>query len=130
MDEDGTTFRYTANQRRKDLKTKKYKKITENLKNNFKIEDQSICEIENGLAEISYKTTHFELFKIYLRRKIEISNKIWDFYEKENLRKLRWFKFINEQKSKQHMINMRNMGKLQKEKVLESCLKNIIMMYF
>ena len=25
---------------------------------------------------------------------------------------------------------MRNMGKLQKEKVLESCLKNIIMMYF
>ena len=57
MDEDGTTFRYTANQRRKDLKTKKYKKITENLKNNFKIEDQSICEIENGLAEISYKTT-------------------------------------------------------------------------
>ena len=27
------------------------------------------------------------------------------FYEKENLRKLRWFKFINEQKSEQHMIN-------------------------
>ena len=62
MDEDGATFRYTANQR-KDLKTKKYKKITENLKNNFKIEGQSIYEIENGLVEISYKTTHFELFK-------------------------------------------------------------------
>ena len=59
-------FRYTQNQRRKETKSKIYKKILEKKKKKTKINGQTVKELETELSRLNHnhKTVNFENFKV------------------------------------------------------------------
>ena len=118
-----TTFRYSQNQRRFETKSKKYKKIREQLKKNTLIADRniltiinkqfsynkyinkiSIKQLESLLCNTLSKSCLLDKVKDYIKKKsiIHITS---DFYKNEIMRKLKWYTFINTQKSESKLIN-------------------------
>lgn len=118
------TFRYSQNQRRFETKSKKYQKIIDKLKkityitnkntitkikkqfpNCFYNNKISIKQIESLLSETHSKSCLLDKVKNYIEKKSFIVHIITAFYKQEILRKLRWYSFINRQKSEMKMIN-------------------------
>ena len=106
-DENGNleTFRYTQNQRRLEIRTKKYMKITEKVNNETKINNQTIKQIESTLNVLNSKTINLDEFKKYIKEKNKINNILYEHYQQEYLRKFKLNRFINMQKSEAKMIN-------------------------
>ena len=104
-------LRYTQNQRRKESKSKEYQRSLEQFKAATIIEGQSVVEWETQLsAELdvdgcSYKTLRFEKFQSYVERKNLINNKLLQFYENFEHRKLKWYGYMNRQRSESHFLN-------------------------
>lgn len=95
-------FRYTQNQRRKETKMKEYR----NLINNHKKKDKlDIQKIESELSETNSKSTNLIKVKKYMRLKNKVSASLLDYYKDDIYRKLKWFSFINKQRSESKMIN-------------------------
>jgi len=101
---DATEFRYTQDSRRKECKIKKYAKIILELKKE-KIDDKTIIEYETELSKLNKKTLIIKDFKEYIKKKNEINNKLYKFYEKYIFRKLKLNGYINRKKNEQKMIN-------------------------
>ena len=101
---DRNFFRYTQNQRRKETKDKKYKKIILKRKDE-KIDNKTIVELETEVSLFNRKTLDIKEFKKYLKKKNEINSKLFNFYEKELSRKLKLSGYWNRLKSEQRMIN-------------------------
>lgn len=98
-------FRYTQNQRRKETKMKKYRNIHEELKKNTTIEGKTIKEYEIELSKFNKKTVSFENFKNYVKARNEIYKKIHSFYEQKVFTRLRWYSYINRQRTESNFMN-------------------------
>ena len=100
-----TTFKYTQDQRRKETKAKKYLKIIDNDKKSIKINNLTVKKYEEKLSKFDSKSCKYENAKKYIKKKNKINNKLFSYYEKELYRKLKWFGYINRQKTESRMIN-------------------------
>jgi transposase len=98
-------FRYTQNQRRKETKMKKYKKIRESNKKSTIIKGKTIEEWESTLSQYNKKTLDFAKFKEYVDQKNTVNEIIGSFYEEQIYRKLNLNGYMNRQRSEQRMIN-------------------------
>ena len=101
---DANEFRYTQDSRRKECKIKKYAKIILEFKKE-KIDGKTIIEYETELSKLNRKTLIVKDFKEYIKKKSEINNKLYKFYEKYIFRKLKLNGYINRKKHEQKMIN-------------------------
>jgi transposase len=101
---DATEFRYTQDSRRKECKIKKYAKIILEFKKE-KIDGKTIIKYETELSKLNRKTLIIKDFKYYIKKKSEINNKLYKFYEKYIFRKLKLNGYINRKKNEQKLIN-------------------------
>jgi len=95
-------YRYTQNQRRKETKLKKYSKIILQYKKECKTK---IIELETELSKYNRKTLQIDKFKEYIKKKNQVNNLLFDFYEKYIFRKLKLNSYLNILKSEQKLIN-------------------------
>ena len=100
---DANEFRYTQDSRRKECKIKKYAKIILEFKKE-KIGGKTIIEYETELSKLNRKTLIIKDFKEYIKKKSEINNKLYKFYEKYIFRKLKLNGYINRKKNEQKLI--------------------------
>jgi hypothetical protein len=73
-------FRYTQNQKRLELVTKKYRKIINNVNTETKINNKTIKEIESALSLVNSKTVNYDKFKKYLIEKNKVNHKLFSHY--------------------------------------------------
>ena len=99
------TFRYTQNQRRLELGTKKYRKIINNVNTETKINDKTIKEIESTLSLVNSKTVNYDKFKEYLIEKNKVNHKLFNHYQQKFFRKFKLNSYTNTQKSESKLIN-------------------------
>ncbi|ATZ81163.1 hypothetical protein BMW23_1120 [Bodo saltans virus] len=104
IEKERNQFRYTQDQRRKELKIKKYKKIREKLKKEEIIDGKTVEEWEAELSEKNRKELKFAEYKIYLKEKHKLNKKLEEFYEKRLFRKLNLNGYLNKKQSDQRMI--------------------------
>ena len=97
-------FRYTQDSRRKECKIKKYAKLILEFKKE-KIDGKTVIEYETELSKLNRKTLIIKDFKEYIKKKSEINNKLYKFYEKYIFRKLKLNGYINRKKNEQKLIN-------------------------
>ncbi len=97
-------FQYTQDSRRKETKSKKYGKIILEQKTT-KIYGKTIIEYETELSNYNRKTLDFNKFKEYIKKKNEINNILFEFYNKQLFRKLKLNGYWNRQKNEYKMIN-------------------------
>jgi len=97
-------FRYTQDSRRKECKIKKYAKIILEFKKE-KVEGKTIIEYETELSKLNRKTLIITDFKEYIKKKSEINNKLYKFYEKYIFRKLKLNGYMNRKKNEQKLMN-------------------------
>ena len=97
-------FRYTQDSRRKECKIKKYAKIILEFKKD-KIDGKTVIEYETELSNLNRKTLIIIDFKEYIKKKSEINNKLYKFYEKYIFRKLKLNGYMNRKKNEQKLIN-------------------------
>jgi hypothetical protein len=72
---------------------------------NEKINDKIVKEIEHELSSYSHKTCNFTDFLLYVSKKNEINEKLFDHYSKFLYRKLRFNTIINTRRSEDNMVN-------------------------
>jgi hypothetical protein len=101
---DANVFRYSQNQRRKETKMKKYNNIILGMKTN-KIQGKSVVEYETELSLYNRKTLCIDKFKSYITEKNRINHMLFDFYEKDLFRKLKFGRHINIKRNEQKMIS-------------------------
>ena len=99
------TFRYTQNQRRLELGTKKYRKIIHKVNTETKIDDKTIKEIESTLSLFNSKTVNYDKFKEYIIEKNKVNNKLFNHYQQKFFRKFKLNSYTNTQKSESKLIN-------------------------
>jgi hypothetical protein len=97
-------FRYTQDSKRKECKIKKYAKIILEFKKE-KIDGKTVIEYETELSKLNRKTLIIKDFKEYIKKKSEINNKLYKFYEKYIFRKLKLNGYINRKKNEQKLLN-------------------------
>jgi len=97
-------FRYTADQRRKETKSKKYNKIILEYKEE-KIDGKNIIEYETYLSKFNRKSLIMDNYIEYIREKNRINNILLNFYGNYIFRKLKLNGYINRKKNEQKMIN-------------------------
>jgi len=102
-DNEATKFRYTQDQRRNETKSKKYSKIILEMKKE-KIDNKTIIDYETELSKLNKKTLNINEFKKYISKKIEVNNKLKQFYKKYIFRKLKLNGYINRKKSEQKLM--------------------------
>lgn len=98
------TFRYTQNQRRKEIGYKKYNKIIEYENKKTKIRNKSVKKLESRLCDYNSKTCKYDTFKEYLIQKNKLNRLLYVHYEQEFFRKFKLNRFTNTQKSESKMI--------------------------
>jgi len=96
-------FRYSQNQRRKEMKSKKYRNIILGMKTQ-KIDNKTIIEYETELSEFNRKTLTLTNFEDYVREKNFLDDTLSKFYETFIFRKLKFGSFVNKQKSEERMM--------------------------
>ena len=101
---DANEFRYTQDSRRKECKIKKYAKIILEFKKE-KVDGKTIIEYETELSKLNRKTLIIKDFKEYIKKKSEINNKLYKFYEKYIFRKLKLNGYMNRKNNEQKLIN-------------------------
>jgi len=101
---DANEYRYTQDSKRKECKIKKYAKIILEFKKE-KIDVKTIIEYETELSKLNRKTLIIKDFKEYIKKKSEINNKLYKFYEKYIFRKLKLNGYVNRKKHEQKLIN-------------------------
>lgn len=97
---DMLTFRYSNNQRSKETRKRKNRKIL--LKE--KLEEGSIIKIETEISEFNSKTNNISKFTEYITKKNEINTRLKDFYERLLWRKLKLSVYTRTKKSEMKMI--------------------------
>ena len=103
IDKKRNHYRYTQDQRRKECKIKKYRNIILDDKKK-KIENKTIIEWETEISKFNRKTLNVKEFKKYIKKKNEVNEKIFKFYENKLYRKLKLNGYINRKKHEQKMI--------------------------
>ena len=70
-----------------------------------KIDGKTVIEYETELSKLNRKTLIIKDFKEYIKKKSEINNKLYKFYEKYIFRKLKLNGYMNRKKNEQKLIN-------------------------
>lgn len=106
LDDEGNRigFRYTQDQRRKETKMKKYKKIQEKLSSDTKVDGKSIREWETKLSKFNNKTLSIPAFQEYVKAKLKVNQILYAFYEQRLFRQLKWYAFINKKRTERLML--------------------------
>ena len=94
-----STFRYTQNNRRKDLKIKRSREIRKAL------ETPELGDAIESLNQLNSKTCDNNAFRAVLRQKNEHAHRFTSHYSQFMYRKLKLNGFINRQRSESHMLN-------------------------
>ena len=102
---DTNVYRYTQDRRRKIGKSKRFNKLTINMKRKEKIDGKKVQELEDELSKLNRKSLNFEKFKEYVRQKNLLNVYLKKFYSREIFRKFKLDTFINIQRDEQNMIN-------------------------
>jgi hypothetical protein len=102
---DANVYRYTQDRRRKIGKSKRFNKLTINLKRKEKIDGRKVQDLEDELSKLNRKTLSFEKFKQYVLQKNRVNVYLKKFYSREIFRKFKLDIFINIQRDEQNMIN-------------------------
>jgi hypothetical protein len=98
-------FRYTRNQRNKEMGDKKYRNITEMIKKETIIMNRTVKEIETELSNYNSKTCDFNKFKEYCKVKNKMNRILFGYYAEIMYRKFKMNRYTNTQKSESKMIN-------------------------
>ena len=102
---DANVYRYTQDRRRRIGKSKRFNKLTIQMKRQEKIDGRKVEELEDELSKHNRKTLNFEKFKEYVREKNRVNVYLKKFYSREIFRKFKLDTFINIQRDEQNMIN-------------------------
>ena len=100
-----TSFRYTAEQRKCESKQKKYRRTREKMKRLTFIDSKSVVGWEATLSSHNHKTLDPRRYVEYLRAKNRVNAICLPFYAQETFRKMRWHAYINMSRSESVMIN-------------------------
>lgn len=113
IDDEGKTFTYTVRQRLKQTQRIKHRTIVNKEKNK-----NGIKVVETELSEYNSKSTDYEKFKAFVKKKNECNEKLFDFYKKELFRKLKLREYINKQRSEMKLMkNIKNRFKNGRQKI-------------
>lgn len=99
------TFRYTQNQRRLEIGTKKYRKIINKVNTERTIDNKTIKETESTLSLFNSKTVNYDEFKKYIIEKNKVNYKLFNHYQQTFFRKFKLNTYTNAQKSEAKLIN-------------------------
>lgn len=105
IDEDRNTFRYTANQRRFETGTKKFNKELMSSKKLAVVEGFKVIKWEKALSQHNSKTSDFDKFRLYIKVKTHVNNKLFDFYAQEKIRQNKFNIYNNTRRSEDKMVN-------------------------
>lgn len=97
-------LRYTNKQRLFETKRIKYQKKIEKFKRTDKINGKSIIELESDLSEFKSRSCYLKNFCDYVRKKQEISDLVYNHYSSPLYRKLKWYSYINTQRSEERLF--------------------------
>lgn len=97
-------FRYSNVQRVKETKSKHYSKIIEKIKKNEHIR-ACAHRIGNTVERLQREKLFFRNDNGLHKNKNEVNGKVYTHYRKELYRKLKWYGFINRQRSEDKMMN-------------------------
>ena len=104
-DQHNNYFRYTANQRRFEIGTKKHSKIMEGIKKFTKIDDHTVKEYEAALSKYNSKTCDPAKFQEYISIKTQVNAKLFEFYKNSQVRQFKFNQYVNTQRSESNMVN-------------------------
>lgn len=99
------TLDYTNARRLHETKSYKYQKILKNKKAKAAEADPNFFKEEIELSEMNCKSCDFLLFRRYLVKKLQVNRKLYDYYSNEIFRRLKWYSYINNQKSDAKLVN-------------------------
>ncbi|VBB18724.1 hypothetical protein YASMINEVIRUS_1256 [Yasminevirus sp. GU-2018] len=99
------TFRFSRQQRRKELKTKRYRDILESDKTETVVKGCTVKKAESILSQFNSSSCDYDRCKEYIRVKNRINFELKEYYQKEIHRKLRWYSYLNKMRSDSNMIN-------------------------
>ncbi len=91
-------------QRRKELKSKKYAKIILEYKKT-RINGKTVIEYETLLSKYNRKTLSIKAFTTYITEKNKLNNVLSEVYEKDIFRRLKLNGYINRKRSEQKLLN-------------------------
>jgi hypothetical protein len=95
---------YSQKLREETLKTRYYGQKIENDKRNRLVGNRDIKEIESELSKINSASCMYENVREYIKKKSKTNKLIQEYYEEEIHRRLKWYSFINKQKSDADMV--------------------------
>ena len=98
-------FKYNQDQRRRETKSKQYMKMLDRDKKDTRIDNKTIKEHEDKLSKFNKKSCKFSDTKKFINEKNNTIKVLFDYYQKDIYRKLKWFGFINRQRTESNMIN-------------------------
>ncbi|VBB18086.1 hypothetical protein YASMINEVIRUS_549 [Yasminevirus sp. GU-2018] len=99
------TFRFSRQQRRKELKTKRYRDILEDDKRKTVIKGCTVKEAESILSQFNSNSCNYDRCQEYVRIKNRLNYELKEYYQKEIHRKLRWYSYLNKMRSDANIIN-------------------------
>jgi hypothetical protein len=104
--ENGKYFNYTNRMRLKDTRRLKYGRMKQNLKNKTEINNCTVVKLESSLSDYNSKSCKFTNFTKYILNKLKINKILYDFYNGDYFKKLRWYSFLNKNKHENNLINL------------------------
>jgi hypothetical protein len=93
------TFRYSNAQRKFEMKCKIYDKRREQLKT------KKVIMEETKLSKYNANTCKWPNMMEYMKIKNEVNEKLFGFYKKYEHRQLKWYTYINKERSESNMLN-------------------------
>jgi transposase len=97
-------FRYTQNQRRSELRIKKYQRILNQQKGEHVVDGKTVIEWETTLSAFNRKTVDYDKFRDYITAKLFVNSKIAPFYETRHHRKMKLNSYYNTRRSEQKLV--------------------------
>jgi hypothetical protein len=99
-------FNYTNSTRLKFLKRLECNRLIEKKKNNFTIGNKTLKETESELNEYNSKSCNNNKFMKYIKKKVQIDEKINKVYEDTYFRKLKWYAYLNKRRHEDKLLNL------------------------
>jgi len=105
IDNNDVYYSYSNGQRIHETKRVVYRKQREKRKKKeIGIGNSTIEKIESELTMYNSKTCDLNEFMLYISKKTEINKKIFNIYEDEFYRKLRWYNYLNTKRSEDKLM--------------------------
>ena len=99
------TFTYSNRRRKMECKTVKYRKKLEADKKRTQIYLESVERHESVLSKHNANSCILENVRAYIGIKSLINCLLLEYYQKDMFRKLKWYSYINKQRSEINMMN-------------------------